>query len=338
MAEPREQLTVADKAHIAGLYRGGNLSLNDIAEMYNRRKSTIKRVVDLFMEDDQCARRKGSGRPRKMNDGDLRQVVLAVKRERYITCSRIKRELRLEVSARTVNRRLTETKEIYSAWTQAKPWISKDNRVRRVQWCKDHLEWTLEDWKSVLWSDESPFELRNGMRKRVWKLSEEAFHVTHYTATVKHEVKINVWGCFSYDGVGTLYWVDGIMDSKQYCKILREAMVPASDDLFPEGEFIFQQDNDPKHTCNMTYDWLDGKGIDYMDWLAYSPDLNPIENLWAILKQRMVDRACKNQEELFLCIQEAWYSIPIDIIHDLVDSMKRRCQEVIEKKGYPTKY
>jgi hypothetical protein len=66
-----------------------------------------------------------------------------------------------------------------------------------------------------------------------------------------------MWGCFRYDGVGTLFWVDGNMCSKQYCKILREAMAPTGDVLFPEGEFIFQQDNDPKHASSMTYEWLD---------------------------------------------------------------------------------
>lgn len=221
---------------------------------------------------------------------------------------------------------------------QKKPWISKDNRIKRVKWCKNHLEWTDEDWRKVLFSDESLFQLRDNRKKRVWKLLEEEFHSSHYIGTVKHEVKINVWGCFSYDGVGTLYLVDGNMDAKQYVKILRTKMFPCADELFPDGEFIFQQDNDPKHTSNTAYDFLDSKGIDYMDWPAYSPDLNPIENLWAILKQGMRDRICRNEDELWECVQEAWYNLPVEDLRSLIDSMSRRCRAVIEKKGYPTKY
>ena len=135
-----------------------------------------------------------------------------------------------------------------------------------------------------------------------------------------------------------MYLVDGNMDAKQYCKILKSAMLPSADELFPEGEFIFQQDNDPKHTSGAAYEFLDSRGIDYLDWPACSPDLNPIENLWAILKRRMSHRKCRNEDELWECVQEAWYDIPVEEVRSLIDSMQRRCRAVIEKKGYPSKY
>jgi hypothetical protein len=68
--------------------------------------------------------------------------------------------------------------------------------MNRVAWCKDRVNWTEEDWRKVLFSDESPFQLRDNRKKRVWKLLEEEFHASHYTGTVKHDFKINVWGCF----------------------------------------------------------------------------------------------------------------------------------------------
>lgn len=145
MPERTKQLSAPDKAHIAGLYRGGNYSYTQIAQIFGRDKSTIMRACRLYAEDDQCARRKGSGRPRAMDEADVRHAQLLVKRDRHISCPQIKRDLDLDVSARTINRRITESEDIYSGWTQAKPWISKDNRVKRVQWCEDHLLWSKED-------------------------------------------------------------------------------------------------------------------------------------------------------------------------------------------------
>ena len=68
--------------------------------------------------------------------------------------------------------------------------------------------------------------------------------------TVKHQRSINVWGCFSWNGVGDLHRVKGILTGTEYRKILIHHRVPSANRLNPEG-FIFQHDNDPKHTSNV---------------------------------------------------------------------------------------
>jgi hypothetical protein len=51
-------------------------------------------------------------------------------------------------------------------------------------------------------------------------------------ATVKHDKKINGWGCFAHHGVGRLYLVEGIMDGKAYKQILRSQLVPSASSYF----------------------------------------------------------------------------------------------------------
>ena len=75
-----------------------------------------------------------------------------------------------------------------------------------------------------------------------------------------------------------------------------------------------------------------------MDWPAQSPDLNPIENLWSILDYQLRERKVTNKQELFACLQEGWNQISNEMLASLVDSMPRRCQAVIDAKGFATKY
>ena len=81
---------------------------------------------------------------------------------------------------------------------------------------------------------------------------------------------------FAASGVGTLHLIDGILTAKKYQKILKFQMLPSSRKLFPDGEFIFQQDNDPKHTSKLVQEYLGNETIELLDWPAQSPDLNPI--------------------------------------------------------------
>ncbi len=75
-----------------------------------------------------------------------------------------------------------------------------------------------------------------------------------------------------------------------------------------------------------------------LKWTPFSPDLNPIENLWAILGRKTRERKPQNEYQLFQILTEAWESMDKGILNNLVDSLPRRIEAVIKNEGYPTKY
>lgn len=143
-----------------------------------------------------------------------------------------------------------------------------------------------------------------------------------------------VWGCFSSKGVGPICRINGVMDQHKYLEIMREVMEPYTDEVMPIN-WIYQQDNDPKHTAKTVKQWFRTNGINVMDWPSCSPDLNPIENLWAIVKRDIAKENFTNLDNLYEGIKKSLYSIPVEKCINIIQTMPKRCEEVLKNNGFP---
>ncbi len=135
-----------------------------------------------------------------------------------------------------------------------------------------------------------------------------------------------------------LCFLKSTVNAAIYQEILEHFMLPSADKLYGDADFIFQQDLAPAHTVKCTKSWFNDHGVTVLDWPANSPDLNPIENLSAIVKRKMRDTRPNNADELKATVKETWASIPPQQCHKLITSMPRRIEAVIKAKGAPTKY
>lgn len=223
---------------VAYRHQNPSLSYRQIAKKLKRSYNTIYSAYKRYEKRGTMARKRGSGRPRKTNKRQRTDIILAVKRDPYASVKSIRRGLKLTVSLCTINRIILES-GLRSFFTEKKPLINERNRVKRLIWAKEHIDWDLDDWKSVLWSDESSFRLEYRSKRRVRRPRGKRLDPKYTKPTIKYDKKINVWGCFSWDGVGHFYQIKGIMDARKYHSILQQHMFPSADELFGDEDWIF---------------------------------------------------------------------------------------------------
>ena len=101
---------------------------------------------------------------------------------------------------------------------------------------------------------------------------------------------------------------------------------------------MFQHDNELIHTSKMTTASLKRLRVKVMDWPSMSPDLNPIEHLWGILKRKVEVRKVSNIRQLHNLVMEEWKSIPVATCEALVNSIPSRVKAVLDNSGGLTKY
>ncbi|CAI2186184.1 19158_t:CDS:1 [Funneliformis geosporum] len=97
--------------------------------------------------------------------------------------------------------------------------------------------------------------------------------------------------------------------------------------------WCLQQDNDPKHTSRIAKNFITENSICIIDWPSNSLDLNPIENMWTIIKDNVEKRMPQNISELTKFMVEEWDAIAQLTVNNLVMSMKTRCEMVLEKNS-----
>jgi transposase len=161
-----------------------------------------------------------------------------------------------------------------------------------------------------------------------------------HSATVKHSPSQMHWGCFSRQGVGPIVSLSGTATGTSHVAILQKYVIPTMRRAFPNGDGWFQEDNARPHTSKVTKKFHTENDLRVLSWPAQSPDLNPIENLWAIVKKSIHERKKhpSNIAELDRYVKKAWQDIPIHTIENLVDSMPQRIQAVIDANRGPIKY
>ena len=154
----------------------------------------------------------------------------------------------------------------------------------------------------MIFSEESHFEVHGHKSAVVRRSKGEAIQPEHIQQTPKHPPKKMFWGSFTAKDPGHLIIIESMMNSDKYTATLESHLLLVLERDFADGDCIFQQDLAPCHTSIKMRTFFEEKNITIQDWPGNSPDLNLIENPWAIIKRRIEKTDCSTVQKLISAI------------------------------------
>jgi hypothetical protein len=122
------------------------------------------------------------------------------------------------------------------------------------------------------------------------------------------------------------------LKSKKLIDIYDKGLLPSAKE-FKINSWVLLEDNDSKHTSKLANSWREENQIDRISWPSNSPDINPIENIWAVLKNQVAQLNPSNLSQLEKNIKSVWENLPRKMPQNLVLSMPERITQVIQSKG-----
>lgn len=339
----RVYLTEIQISRVITLIQEGH-SRRQVARMLNVSRTAINRAWRRYQTHGIVRRQPYPHRARATSQREDRLIRLWATRVRRSTATTLQNQL-VEgtgtiISTQTVRNRLHE-RQLHARRTAKVPPLTPEHRRARRLFAVEHVNWNLEQWSNVLFTDESRFSLNHiDGRVRVWRRPGERY----LDCTVDERVpfgggSIMVWGGISLNGRTELVVIrEGSMTARRYIdEVIEPHVVPFAENVGPE--FILQQDNARPHTARIVQDYLNVHNIEVMYWPARSPDLNAIEHVWDTLGKRLKDhQPIRNLEHLIEILLEEWEQLAPQVIRNLVESMPRRCAEVLRVRGGHTRY
>jgi hypothetical protein len=235
----------------------------------------------------------------------------------------------IEVTVSTVRRDLIAL-GFRSAVRQRGPKREPGDEKKRIERCKYFLS-QAKDLKKIHFSDEKTFNTNDHGCRTEWVREGEA---PSRIETTTYNVKtVKVWGAIGHNFKFLVFLPKGLR--KQNTQSYKRCLIPYIKDLQERKiECIFQYDGDRSHSSGEILKYLESKNIKTLPvWPARSPDMSPIENLWACIARRVDSHGPTDYEELKRFIKAEWDNYPMEMINRMVASFGSRCKKVIECKG-----
>ena len=311
-------------------FESGQSNCAEISRQTGVHSRTVRRYFKAYQTKKPVDTVGRDGRPPKVDHPGKIRIAQIVRHNPVISSNEISHKIESStgnlVSPRTIRRTLSGMR-----YDRRKPrnvpMLTKRHIEARMKFAQENLD---RDWTKVLFSDESFVQLFSNSLT-MWTRKG----TTRENPQVKDRTKVMFWGAFGLNMRSELRFIEGNMTGEVYRGILAEHVVPLLTELNRSASrrkkgIVFQQNNDPKHTCKLVREYIKETGLEVLEWPSCSPDLNPIENLWSIIKGKVYKKFPKTKNELKALLIQKWERMDSITIANLVNLMKIRCLEVIK--------
>lgn len=343
------EVNAFDRGKIAlGAHLG--MSAVEIGKLVDRAPRTVRSIKERLKTSPTAAPKKRAGRPKVFTDQDERAIVRVVRKDPTVNYLKITFESGVKCCRNTIKKILK--KHGLQHWIQKKrPFLKPRHAKARLRWCIERKDWSKDEWSLIIFSDECSLERGSGRRRHwVWGYPAEKWSRERVTQVKKgKDISFMIWGAIWIGGRSDLVFMERDIESKRQGYSARSYQAVLNDQLprcYQPG-MIFQQDNAGIHVAGFIDDWFADHGVIVEDWPAYSPDLNPIEHLWALIKTALnekhphlceMGRSIAALAEFQDAIALEWHAIDQEVIDELIKSMDYRVNEVMAAKGWHTRY
>jgi len=311
---------------------------------------TIHRMIKKIKDTGTTSRKPGSGRPRTVTTNENQDYVeeTIVSQENEPGTHKSQRKIASELNiSRTSVRRMTKNLGLKSYKRIRVSRRDQKVRDKRKGRCRKLLDkYSKEDVKKIMFTDEKDFTYeiaRNRQNDRVYGSRKKDIPSSRlYHECSRFSKKIMVSAGVSWNGKTDIYFIDTKttkVNSINYMKLLEDGLLPDCRRLYPNNDYVFQQDGAASHTSNATQSYLNDatpKFIKKDEWPPQSPDCNPMDfTVWDSLSEKVYADRTKvfTENELKDRIREKWNEIPQAEIRKCISSWKKRLRAVCNQDG-----
>lgn len=318
------------------------MTIMQIVNDFGINKNTVSSIIQRWEEQGDFTRKAGSGRLRVTTAAQDNALTDYLRQNPFATARKAANETHFPACMMTISRRIRET-DLRNRVAARKIHLTNLGKQTRLLFALNNIYHEPQFWENVIFTDEKVFKSTHNGPVRVYRPTNSKFDEAYSQKCNRSgRFSVNVWGWISFRGMGVCCRIVGRFNAGNYLNILENTMLPTVRELYPDNNFVFQQDNCPIHTARNVTAWFRDQNIELMPWSAHSPDLNPIENVWGYMIKKLQERNRQPEtaEELWQQIEGIWNTLKQDqyLIRPFISSMPRRLQSVIDKNGGMTKY